>query len=601
MALAAPAAFATTVNMDTAANYSSWTDGSNEGGGFEAWNIESDSSDGFAGCGIWGSTNIDLDMGDAFGFTARGNGAYINISRDFTTALDDGDIFKLDLGLNYDAGENGRKGFVLYASDGREVIEVNQGSTSNITVNGSTVLSSYGTATMYWTFTQNSATEITVFATGRGGESEYHTETIELTEDSYIAGIRFYASSITNDAYVDYRAVFFDNLTLSQGASSDATFSYSTADGHTTITEIAKDATGALIIPATLGGSSVTSIDRIAGAGCTNIASLSFADGAAVTNIGINAFQGCTTLQVAALPSGLRSLHPALFQGCTNLASISIPSNIKSIEGSVFAGCRSLTEAVLPENLSELGESVFMNCRSLTSLEIPEGISEIPGQLCYECRALSELTLPAGLTNIGYHAFYNCRSIEELSIPASVAEVGDGAFKGCSSLKTLVFDGEISRIGDEAFYGCTSLESIYFNGSVAVLADAVFGQSPHLTRLFFKCDAPELDEGTDLFIGSSQTVIYYLADSSNWGSSLGGATVSAWGPEISAMSYTNGNFRITAEWESEGTASLQACTNLIEGLWFDVGSSAALTGGTCELSDPDASSSAVRYYRILIN
>ena len=598
--LMGPALYATTVNTDCAGNYTTWTDGSNEGGGFEAWSVTSDSGDdGYAGFGIWGSTNIDLNMGDAFGFTARGDGAYINISRDFSTELADGDMFALDLGLNYPAGPNGSKGFALYTSDGREVVVVNQGSTSNITVNGTTVLSTYGTATMYWTFTQNSATELTVYTTGRGGESENNTEIIAFSEDSYIAGIRFYASSITNDAYSDYRAVFFDNLTLTQGASSDSVFSYSSEDGHVVITDIDDAVSGALIIPATLGGYPVTGISRTAGAGCTNITSLSFVDGDALTNLGVNAFQGCTALQSAALPSGLSALPIGLFQSCTSLASVTIPTGVESIESSAFAGCRTLTAAELPDGLTALGESAFLNCRSLTALDIPDGITDIPGQLCYECRNLSSLTLPAAVTNIGYRAFYNCKALTDISIPESVTNIEDGAFKGCSSLTTLVFDGALDCIGDEAFYGCSALESIYFNSGVTTLSDAVFGQTARLATLYFVCDVPELDTGEDLFIGSDSVTIYYMADPSNWESTFAGASVRGWGPTISTLSITNGTFEVGFEWSTDGTAYLQACTNLTEGTWFNV-SSGTISSGACTLSDPEAYTDESCFYRIMI-
>ena len=595
------ATYATTVNMDSAANYSSWTDGSNEGGGFEAWSITSDSgTDGHTGFEILSSTNALLKMGEAFGFTALGTDASITLSRDFSTALDDGDVFELDLGMNYDCGNgDGSKGFILYTADGREVVVVNQGNSTNITVNGETALSEYGTATMYWTFTQNSATELTIFATGRGGESENYTEVIELTEESYIAGIRFYANGIENDDYSALRAVYFNNLTLSQGASSDATFDYSTENGHVIITEIAKDTSGALIIPSTLGGSPVTEIARTAGAYCTNITSLSFVNGSMVTNMGYNAFQGCTALQSAALPDGLTAIPDHLFYNCSSLRSVSIPSAVESIGNSAFAECRALTAVDLPEGLTSLGESVFINCRSLTALDFPDGITDLAGQLCYECQSLSSLTLPANATNIGYRAFYNCQALESLEIPSAIATIEDGAFQGCTALATLAFDGILTDIADEAFYGCSSLESIYFNGGVDVLGDRVFGQDSNLTALYFMCDVPSLEEGEDLFISSPGVTIYYLTDSSNWGSTLAGATVTVWAPSIVAIDTESSPLQITLEWAGSGTVTLQACTNLAEGSWYDV-DTGAISDGTCVLSDSNDGSNDHCCYRAVV-
>ncbi|MCP5522295.1 MAG: leucine-rich repeat domain-containing protein [Verrucomicrobiales bacterium] len=601
LCITAPAVNATTVNMDSASNYAGgWTDGSNGGGGFKAWSIEANAGSGTVDYGIWDSPDADLQMGEAFGFTALGTDASIRLSRDFTTALAAGDVFKLDLGINYDAGETGSKGFVLYTADDREIVVVNQGNSMNITMNGTAVLTNYGTATMYWTFTQNSATEITVYATGRGGESEKYTGSLVLSQASYIAGIRFYGNGITNDAYADYRAVYFNNLTLSQGASGDATFGYATKDGQVTITDIAEDASGALIIPSALGGSPVTEIARTAGAYCTNITSLSFVNGAAVTNIGVNAFQGCTSLRSAVLPAGLTAIPDGLFYGCTDLGSVTIPPGVVSIGNSAFANCRALVSAELPEGLASLGRSVFLNCRSLASLHIPGTITNIPGQLCYECRSLGELTLPDNAAHIGYRAFYDCQSMESLHVPSSVTAIDDGAFEGCSSLISLVFGGTLTRVGDEAFYGCDALASLYFNGGVNVLSDAVFGQDERLTALYFKCDVPTLDTGADLFIGSNNVTVYYIANPSSWGLTFAGAPVVVWAPRIVDMTRAEDDVLITAEWGGEGTITLQVCTNLVEGNWIDVDTN-ALSNGSCVLLDPDGYLGNQRYYRVFLH
>ncbi len=593
-----PLAHATTVNMDSAANYSAWADDSNEGGGFEAWSIDSEDGD----YGIWDSTDGGLDMGDAFGFTAAGDGADISISRDFSTALDDGDVFELELGLNYETGDDGSHGFILYTADDREIITVSHGNSSEITLNADTVLTNYGTATMYWTFTQNSATELTVYATGRGGESEKHTEIIELSEDSYIAGIRFFAGSVANDEYSAGRALYFDNLTLSQGASSDDTFSYEIDGSHAVITGVADDAAGAIIVPAELGGYPVAEIGRAAFLDCTGMTSLSFESGDSVTNIAVNAFQGCTALQVAVLPDGLTALPDHLFYGCTDLGSVTIPAGVKIIGNSAFAECRVLSDIALPDGLVELGESVFLNCRSLAALDIPDGVADIPDQLCYECRSLADLSLPDGATSIGCRAFYNCWSLTSLDVPDSVTTLDDEAFSGCSSLESLTFNGSLTWVGDEAFYDCDALVSIYFYGGVDVLGDAVFGQDESLTTLYFICDVPTLDSGTDLFIGSDQVSIYCEAESSSWGSTFGGVTVVLVEDALYfvSMGEVDGVLQFEMEWEGlTGTAVLQGCTNLVEGSWIDL-DSATMDDGSCVLEDSAGCAGEQYFYRACI-
>ena len=80
------------VNVDSAANYGGgWTNGSNGGGGFGAWSIEANAGSGWAGNGIWASSNAFLNLGEAFGFVARGESAYVNLDRSFSQALAAGD------------------------------------------------------------------------------------------------------------------------------------------------------------------------------------------------------------------------------------------------------------------------------------------------------------------------------------------------------------------------------------------------------------------------------------------------------------------------------------------------------------------------------
>lgn len=498
LCLANPVLSFATVNVDSSDNYGGgWTNGSNGGGGFGAWSNVAVSGSGWAGNGIWNSTNAGLNLGESFGYQARGSGAYVTMSRNFSTALATGDTFSLEFGLNYDSGNAaGNKGFVLYTADNRELVVVNQSNSQYVAINGAAALTNYGTATMYWTFTQTSPTQITVYATGRGGESEYVTRIVSTSQVSYISGIKFYASAITNDAYAEYRQVYFDNLTLSQGAvSSGNVFTYAIANGKATITAISQTASNDLVVPATLGSYPVTAIDRGAGAFCTNITSLSFVNGGIVTNIGPNAFQGCTSLQSAVLPGGLDCIAESLFYGCTNLGTVTIPSGITAIRDCAFAGCLNLTTISLPSGLTDMGESVFLNCRNLEALDVPTGLASVPGQLCYECRGLSSAMIPAGATHIGYAAFYNCFGMTTLSITGAVSSIDDQAFAGCDGLTRIYFHGGVGSLGSNVFVNCSALAGAYFASHAPGLG---------------------ADGGTNLFAGAEAVTVYHYSDTTGW-------------------------------------------------------------------------------------
>ena len=534
------------VNVDAAANYGgSWTNGSNGGGGFGAWSIATYAGSGWAGFGIWASSNAYLDLGDAFGYVAKGAGAYVTLDRSFAAALAAGDTFKLDLGLNYDAGSGGNKGFSLRTSDNREIVVVNQGASEVITVNGVAALTNYGVNRMYWTFPQVSATQGAVYATGRAGAEVFAT-TVNTNAASYLANVHFYAAAITNDEFAERRQVYFDNLTLTQGASDTNLFRYSVENGRAVVTGVLASASGDLVVPATLGGYVVGAVGRAAFQDLTNVPGVSFAGGANVTNVGPQAFQGCTALTNAALPDGLKALAPGLFYGCTALRAATIPGGVTNVGDAAFAECRRLAAVTLPSGLAGLGESPFLNCRSLAAIELPAGVASVPGQFCYECRSLASVDLPAAATNLGYGAFFNC-----------------------FGLTALTLDGALTAVGDQAFAGCDGLTKLVFNGGVAGVGDGAFADCPALTGVYFLCDEPTA--GEDVFLGSTAATVYYLVAASTWSSTFGGVSAVEWVPEAVSLVATNGAFRIALEWADGQTVKVQACRDLSAPVWQDVG------------------------------
>ena len=561
------------VNVDSAANYAGgWTNGANGGGGFGAWSITTNAGAGWAGCGIWDSAAASLNLGYSFGFVAKGAGAVITLDRSFSAALAAGDTFKLDLGLNYDSGSGGNKGFALRTADNREIVVVNQGASEVVTVNGAAAFTNYGVNTMYWTFTQVSATQVTVYATGRSG-AETFTATVRTNVSSFLANVHFYASGITNDADAEFRQIYFDSLTLTQGASDTNFFRYSVENGRAIVTSVLASATGDLVVPAMLGGYVVGGAGRGAFQGLTNVASVSFAGGASVTNLGSQAFQGCTALTNVALPEGLKTLSPGLFYGCMALKSATIPGGVTNVGDAAFAECRQLASVILPSGLTGLGPSPFLNCRSLGAIAVPAGVASVPDQFCYECRSLATAALPAGATNIGRAAFFNCFGLTALTLEGALDAVGAQAFAGCDGLEKLTFKGGVDSLGTEAFGNCSALAGVYF-----------------------LCDEPAA--GDDLFLGADLATAYYLVSPSSWGATFGGVPAVAWPPEAVSLATTNGAIRIELEWADGQTIRVQASRDLVAPAWQDVGTYVT-TNGLASVVDTNWTATTERFYRFV--
>ena len=58
------------------------------------------------------------------------------------------------------------------------------------------------------------------------------------------------------------------------------------------------------------------------------------------------------------------------FAGCTALSSITIPESVTSIRSYTFSGCTSLSNITIPESVTEIGEGAFYGCISLTSIYV---------------------------------------------------------------------------------------------------------------------------------------------------------------------------------------------------------------------------------------
>ena len=142
-------------------------------------------------------------------------------------------------------------------------------------------------------------------------------------------------------------------------------------------------------------------------------------DGAAVVEIGKEAFSKRHSLKSVAIPDSVEIVGEGAFSDCDGLNELRLGRGIKKIEKGAFAKCFSLQSVSIPGSVEVVGEAAFA-----------------------ECHGLKELRLGTGIKTIEDGAFANCFSLQSVVIPGSVEVVGMGAFKKCSGLRATVGNGD---------------------------------------------------------------------------------------------------------------------------------------------------------------
>jgi hypothetical protein len=241
-------------------------------------------------------------------------------------------------------------------------------------------------------------------------------------------------------------------------------------------------------------------------------------------------------------------MEPDVFYQCGYLTSITVdPQNLyySSLNGVLF----DKTQATLLEFPPGLGGSY----------RIPDGVSKI-GPLAFD--------------SIGQSPFASILPLTNVTIPTSVTEIGAGAFEGARYVFSLTIPASVTNIGDAAFEN-------------------------YLTNLYFEGNVPNL--GQEVVPLDGQTTVYYLPDTTGWGSSFGGAPALLWTPVIQA---SDGFFGVRTNqfgFNITGTPTIpvkiEACTNLANPVWSPL-TNVTLTNGAFYFSDPHWTVYPRRFYRI---
>ncbi len=274
-------------------------------------------------------------------------------------------------------------------------------------------------------------------------------------------------------------------LTSSLSADTFGKFTYIDNGTSISITDYPQAATDAVVIPATIAGKPVTTIEKDAFYGCYALTSMTIPN--SVTSIGENAFIGCNSMTSLTIGSGITSITGSAFAYCNSLPSVTIPNSVTSIGSGAFIGCSSLISVTIPNSVTSIEHSAFSGCSSLTRVTIPTSVTSIGAYTFESCTSLNRVTIPDSVTSIGDDAFARCSSLTSMTVPNNVTSIGFEAFRFCDSLTGVTIGTGVTTIGDRAFSDCVLLAKATFLGNALTLSTFVFsGSSPKFTVYFIK-------------------------------------------------------------------------------------------------------------------
>lgn len=292
---------------------------------------------------------------------------------------------------------------------------------------------------------------------------------------------------------------FFNFTASAETEYKEGDYTYEVINGEATIIAFNTSKSGKVMIPSTLGGYPVTSIDYYAFEDCTGITDITIPD--SVTSIGYGAFYNTayynneanwendvlyigkhlieakeTIASNYVIKDGTKTIATSAFSSCLGLRTITIPKSLAYVSDRGFmtgyeyaiqavyisdidAWCRiefshddSLYFGSSSSNPLYSADKLYLNGVPVKEITVPKDVKTISPHL-FSFDSLEKITLHDEIITIEYSAFENCKNLKQIAIPAGVTFIGEGAFSLCESLTDVYFEETIIWEIDDNFEG----------------------------------------------------------------------------------------------------------------------------------------------------
>ncbi len=248
-------------------------------------------------------------------------------------------------------------------------------------------------------------------------------------------------------------------------------------------------------IPSEINGTPVTTIGNAAFRD-SSVTSVTIP--ASVTEIGANAFAGCTNLTSVTYGGDwsnltIQSGNPAV-QDAANAPLFDfefIPPDNTAVIVTNYKYNGAAADVTIPSRyqgkpVTTIGHAAFFNS-AVTSVTIPDSVTSISDGAFINCPKLTNISIPNSVTYIGFSAFSSCTSLKSITLPSSLSFISGALFLGCSQLTTIHIPVSVTSIGNNAFADCPSLMTVTYPGSKTQWDDITKGRNSDVLENHLIC------------------------------------------------------------------------------------------------------------------
>lgn len=267
-------------------------------------------------------------------------------------------------------------------------------------------------------------------------------------------------------------------------------------------------------IPSEINGTPVTTIGNAAFRD-SSVTSVTIP--ASVTEIGANAFAGCTNLTSVNYEGDwsnltIQSGNPAV-QDAANAPLFDfefIPPDNTAVIVTNYKYNGAAADVTIPSRyqgkpVTMIGHAAFFNS-AVTSVTIPDSVTSISDEAFINCPKLTNISIPNSVTYIGFSAFSSCTSLKSITLPSSLSFISGALFLGCSQLTTIHIPVSVTSIGNNAFADCPSLMTVTYPGSKTQWDDITKGRNSDVLENHLICAKLEATFTADGESISTQTI-----------------------------------------------------------------------------------------------